>query len=282
MIDRIVVRFEKGKGIIETGTNDALNLLKLASEHGLIEGGKIEAIDGRAEEIGKIEKEKLSGELKDKIPSVDDIVNYILSQNDFKHTTCDTNKHFFGRELESRGSDKVAYNAAYRGLREAHKIIESDYNGRWESQWGFPPNGKKCKLYTFRKNEKAETKSEEESVYSADRRKTSNSEIEKRIKEPTTGDVRTYILNKGVPFEHSMSKLTKHFFERRLYQKGEDSRIFNRVYRRAKEVRKEIEQQNQGHWIKVAVGDDRKTRDFLHRFVLRDEKAVALGRGSIE
>lgn len=278
MIDRIVIRFEKGKGIIETETNDAFDLLKLALEHGLIDGGCIASNSDRWKEERVDEKERITEELKDKIPSVEDIIVYILSQDDFRHTTCDIHKHFFGRELQSRGSDKVAYNTVYRGILGAHKVIEKDYDGTWDPKWEYSLDGKKCRLYIFIRNGRDEIISTKQKTPTLDNSKTSESFLgeEKLLDEPEIEDVRSYILSKGIPFEHSMSELTEYFFGRRLYEKGADATKFNRFYRKMKEVRSEVARQYQGHWIKVAFGRDRKTRDFKHRFILNGEKATSM------
>ncbi|MCJ7635371.1 hypothetical protein MUP77_23655 [Candidatus Bathyarchaeota archaeon] len=85
-------------------------------------------------------------ELAKKMPTVGQLVNYILSKPKFEHDIADVGLQFFGRQVKSR-----EYGKLYRGLRAkldmARKAIEVSQHGAFERRSTRPRN---LQVYTFR------------------------------------------------------------------------------------------------------------------------------------
>ena len=64
-----------------------------------------------------------------KSPSVNSIVDYITSKENFEHDNADLQEHFLNRILESRGEDKNLYFAFAAKVNKAKTRIELDHNG---------------------------------------------------------------------------------------------------------------------------------------------------------
>lgn len=266
MIDKMEVRLEKGKAIIELGISEALELVNLALENGFIKGsGMAAAISGSGSE----DKEGSPEELKELIPTAESIISYIQSKQNFLHNTCALHRHFFGRELGNKDGDKFAYDATYRMLLKAHDKMANENGGRWVTDW-IEVHGNKCRQYKFIQAEKGlgSLKNEKYNPLGAFFESTESLiEIENRLSEPSLDEVRAYISKKEPIYEHSMPELTEYFFGRRLYAKGKEYKSFYRLYRKARDVRKEIEENNIGHWIKMGAAPNDDKKYIVFRFI---------------
>ena len=130
-----------------------------------IKGTEIEC-EGTVEEIGKIISGFIGGNfevlglgeeeinLKEKIPTQETLINYIVSKPNFEHNIFEIQEHFFGRKFSSHGVDEKKYNALYRRLVRVRKKIEEEYGGRFISEWIQTPEGELYKTFRFVKEEK--------------------------------------------------------------------------------------------------------------------------------
>jgi len=156
MIDRIKMRVEGGRAFLEVDIFDALDLLNLAVERGLIDGGRTAKVkEGKK---GGIDSDKIAGEgitnllaLKaeqhqlnfenpDSLelekrasePSLSQVRDYILSKPPYyDHSMPDLSKHFFGRRLYAQGEDHKAFYRLYRKAKEVRDEIKRRYIGHW-------------------------------------------------------------------------------------------------------------------------------------------------------
>jgi hypothetical protein len=86
-------------------------------------------------------------ELVQKMPTIDQLVRYILGKPKFEHDIVDISMKFFGKQIKSR-----EYGKLYRQLRirleNARKQIEVHEHGAFERRSGRPRN---LKIYTFKR-----------------------------------------------------------------------------------------------------------------------------------
>ena len=70
--------------------------------------------------------------VKNNLPSVEDTVGFILSQESFKHSTFDIMEHFFSRTFKARGVTEGLYHDFLRIATESRERIENDQDGVFE------------------------------------------------------------------------------------------------------------------------------------------------------
>jgi len=85
-------------------------------------------------------------ELVKKMPTVSQLVTYILSKPKFEHDIADVGLQFFGRQIKSREYGKL-YRALRAKLDMARKAIEASQHGAFERRSTHPRN---LQVYTFR------------------------------------------------------------------------------------------------------------------------------------
>ena len=66
------------------------------------------------------------------LPSVEEIVDYIISKEDFEHHTKELQEKYFGRPVKYR-NEPALYGSLDRIVRNARKIIVKEHNGTWDS-----------------------------------------------------------------------------------------------------------------------------------------------------
>ncbi len=81
----------------------------------------------------ELAKEKAEVEnVKKNLPSVEDTVKFISSQENCKHSTFDIMKYFFNRTFKARGVTEGLYHDFLRIATEARERIENDHDGVFE------------------------------------------------------------------------------------------------------------------------------------------------------
>ncbi len=119
--------------------------------------GSVEEIDkiisgligGNYEEVS-LEREEVS--IKEKIPTQETLINYIVSKPNFEHNIFEIQDHFFGRRFGSHGPDAKKYNALYRRLVRVRGKIEKEHGGKFLSEWDQTPEGELYKIFRFTKD----------------------------------------------------------------------------------------------------------------------------------
>jgi len=81
------------------------------------------------------------------MPSNEDVLQYITSKLDFKHTTFDVQEHFYGQQFSSRGKTQSMYLRTIKQLKDVRKEIEKRFGGKFEEIRG----KKRLTYYTFKK-----------------------------------------------------------------------------------------------------------------------------------
>jgi len=74
----------------------------------------------------------LVAEVKRKLPNVDEVIKYIMNQEDYRHRTFDIMEHFFGRTFKARGVTEGLYHDFLRLASEARERIESGQEGEFD------------------------------------------------------------------------------------------------------------------------------------------------------
>lgn len=70
--------------------------------------------------------------VKNNLPSVEDTTIFILSQENYKHSTFDIMEHFFNRTFKARGVTEGLYHDFLRIATEARERIENKQDGEFE------------------------------------------------------------------------------------------------------------------------------------------------------
>jgi len=70
--------------------------------------------------------------VKENLPSVEQVKRYILSQPDYRHSTFDIQRHFFGRTFKARGPSEGLYHEFLYLATDARQLIEREQSGRFE------------------------------------------------------------------------------------------------------------------------------------------------------
>lgn len=86
-------------------------------------------------------------ELAKKMPSVDQLIEYILGKPRFEHDIVDIGKKFFGKQVNSRQYEKL-YRELRTKLEFARKSIEASQGGAFERK---PTPSRNLPAYTFKK-----------------------------------------------------------------------------------------------------------------------------------
>jgi len=82
---------------------------------------------------GEIAKEKaVVEEVKKNLPSVSDVVAYIYSQRNYRHSTFHIMNYFFKRTFKARGVTEGLYHEFLKLATEARNQIVSEMGGRFE------------------------------------------------------------------------------------------------------------------------------------------------------
>lgn len=70
-----------------------------------------------------------------KLPSYKEILRYIESKKPplFEHTFVEIMKHFLNRQLGAWGETEGKYNTLYHKMKEAQRLIEKKYKGKFTS-----------------------------------------------------------------------------------------------------------------------------------------------------
>ena len=89
-----------------------------------------EDVKRKREELAK--ERAVVEEVKRNLPSVDDVVDYILSQKDYRHSTFAIMDHFFGRTFKARGITEGLYHDFLKIATEARERIEDEQDGEFE------------------------------------------------------------------------------------------------------------------------------------------------------
>lgn len=114
----------------EGTVNEVIDFLKTIKEEN-IQLDMSEDVKRKREELAR--EKAIVKEVKENLPSVGDIVEYILSQEDYKHSTFDIMRHFFGRTFKARGVTEGLYHDFLRLATEAREHIEHEKNGSFDS-----------------------------------------------------------------------------------------------------------------------------------------------------
>ena len=81
----------------------------------------------------ELAREKATVEnVKNNLPSVEDTVKFISSQESYKHSTFDIMGYFFNRTFKARGVTEGLYHDFLRIATEARERIENDQDGEFE------------------------------------------------------------------------------------------------------------------------------------------------------
>lgn len=121
-IDGQPVEFE---GTVE----EIANFLKTIKEEG-IQLDMSDDVKRKREELAR--EKAIVEDIKQKLPSIDDVVEYILSQDNYKHSTFDIMEHFFGRTFKARGVTEGLYHDFLKLATEAREHIESEQEGEFD------------------------------------------------------------------------------------------------------------------------------------------------------
>jgi hypothetical protein len=73
---------------------------------------------------------------RDKVPSIDQIKEYIKSKPDYKHRWDDLQRHFLGTTLTTSGKTKDAYRFFNNRLVLARRQIQEQEHGKFENEEG--------------------------------------------------------------------------------------------------------------------------------------------------
>jgi len=109
----------------------------------------------KEEKYKKIDKELEKNEMEEykrKIPSANEILRYIVSKGDSKHTFIELQMHYLGFILDlGKESQKQIYSLFYSRLYRAHKNIRGkNYeNGYFEKETEGLPDGTKYDIWNF-------------------------------------------------------------------------------------------------------------------------------------
>lgn len=81
-------------------------------------------------------------------PSDKEVVAYVTSKPEFRHTLFDVQKQFFGTTFKSRGKTKRMYHRTARQLRAIRELIEKEFEGKFVETLG----AKGLKEFVFKKS----------------------------------------------------------------------------------------------------------------------------------
>lgn len=68
---------------------------------------------------------------KKSLPTIKAVKAFILSQPEYRHTTFEVEKHFFGRTFKARGVSEGLYHEFLHITTEARRQIEREHNGKF-------------------------------------------------------------------------------------------------------------------------------------------------------
>ena len=120
-IDGQPIEFE---GTVE----EVAEFLKTVKKEG-IQLDMSEDVKRRREEFAR--EKAVVEKVKRNLPSVEEVAKYILSRDEYKHSTFDIMKHFFGRTFKARGVTEGLYRDFLRLATEARALIESVEEGEF-------------------------------------------------------------------------------------------------------------------------------------------------------
>lgn len=69
-------------------------------------------------------------EVRERLPSKQDVINYIVSKPNFEHNSAEIQERFLNRHIKSKEEVRFYYNFA-QILRDARADIVREYNGKW-------------------------------------------------------------------------------------------------------------------------------------------------------
>lgn len=84
----------------------------------------------RREELAK--EKAVVEEVKNNLPSVENVIDYIYSQDNYRHSTFDIMNYFFGRTFKARGVTEGLYHDFLRIATEARNRIIHEIGGKFE------------------------------------------------------------------------------------------------------------------------------------------------------
>lgn len=70
-------------------------------------------------------------EVKEKLPTKEEVVNYLSTKPDFEHNNADLQQKFLGRRINSKRDQKL-YLTFYEIVKRAKKQIVKEYGGEWK------------------------------------------------------------------------------------------------------------------------------------------------------
>ncbi len=88
-------------------------------------------------------------EIKSKMPTVQDIVNVMRSQQDYSHNISDLQQHFFGREFKSRNDTTAVWHRFRNLVDSARAEIEKEEQGKFISKRVPRKDGRSVFVYEF-------------------------------------------------------------------------------------------------------------------------------------
>jgi hypothetical protein len=120
-----------GQPIEFDGTvQEVADFLKTISQQGI----ELDTSDETKKHREEIAKEKVVvEEVKKNLPSVEDVVTYILSQKKYRHSTFNIMNHFFGRTFKARGITEGLYHDFLRLATNSREIILSEKGGNFRN-----------------------------------------------------------------------------------------------------------------------------------------------------